>query len=349
MQKTKITFIIPVYNVEKYLRECLDSVVNQTLREIQIICVNDGSTDNSLAILNDYAARDQRITIINLQNGGSSIARNTAYDYIEGDYILFVDSDDFIDLTAADKLYEQASKTNADLVLFDMVYCNNKSVPYKFSRKFTQTETLTSFDQRAKLILDSTGVVWDKLYRSDLLLQNKIRFPEKLYGEDQAVTFLSLVAAKNITTVPESFYYYRMVADSISHLYSTHKRQTDTILVYAFIREQLNRLGLFDDFQDLFSIRKLHVFYRHFRRATYLSEKERIKIFRSNISEIDIQYFNKNQSNFKSNEKRVLSCIIENKPLLLRDKICDRLVRFTPLIDYCKFFLRCRIAKNIRK
>jgi glycosyltransferase involved in cell wall biosynthesis len=346
MSNPKITFIIPVYNVERYLRECLDSVVNQTLKEIQIICINDGSTDNSPAILNEYVAQDQRISVINLPNGGQSIARNTAYDYVKGDYILFVDSDDFIDLTAAEKLYAQAIQTNADITLFDVFYCNDKSAPYKFTRKYSQPETISDRDKRIKLILESSGTMWDKFYRSDLLLRNKIKCPEKLYGQDQAVAFLSLAVAERVTIFPEPLYYYRMVAGSTSHSYFKHKRQTDTISVYVFIRDELVRLGIFGDFAESFSVRKLRVFYRHFRRATYMSESERMKIFRSNISEDDIKYFRKNQNYFKRNERRVLSCIIDGKPLLLWDKICDQLVRLTPFVDYCKFLFRCLNLKK---
>jgi glycosyltransferase involved in cell wall biosynthesis len=340
MSNPKISFIIPVYNVEKYLRECLDSVVNQTLKEIQIICINDGSTDNSPTILNDYAAKDQRISVIDLPNGGQSIARNTAYDYVKGDYILFVDSDDFIELNAAEKLYSQAVETNSDITLFDFFYCNENSTPYKTKRISHISGMTSDYEFRKKVILDSIGTMWDKLYRSDFLLRNKIRCPEKLHGEDQAVTFISLALADKISILSEPLYYYRMVNDSTSHSYCKNKRQTDAIEVYKFIRDELIRLKIFDRFEEIYSIRKLRVFYRHFRRATYMTEKERINVFRSNISESDVKNFSENQSYFKHNERRVLSCIIEGKPLIWYDKICDQLVKLTPFIDSCKFFLR---------
>ncbi|MDR1290728.1 MAG: glycosyltransferase [Planctomycetaceae bacterium] len=342
MSNPKVTFIIPVYNVEKYLRECLDSVVNQSLRDIQIICVNDGSTDSSPNILNAYAEIDQRITVINLSNSGLSIARNSAYSSVVGEYILFLDSDDFIDKSAAEKLYENARLHDADVVLFNIFYCNDKSVPYKIVRNGERQDIIMGGEQRKKLILDSRGTVCDKIYRSDLLLRNNIKFPERLFGEDQAVTFLSIALANKISIFPEAFYYYRMVAGSLSHSYNKNKRQTDAIHVYNFLRGELIRLGLFDEFGELFSLRKLKVFYRHFRRAIYLTEKERLNIFRENILEDDIENFHKHIDLFKKNEKRVLSCIIDNKPLPLLDKICDQLNRLTPFLDYCKHFLRSR-------
>src|SRR5215469_13757361 len=107
-----ISIIIPVYNVEPYLRQCLDSVVNQTMRDIQIICVNDGSPDNSRAILQEYANRDSRIEIIDKPNGGQSSARNAAYPHIRGKYTLFVDSDDWIERDLCEKTYRKAEETD---------------------------------------------------------------------------------------------------------------------------------------------------------------------------------------------------------------------------------------------
>ncbi|MDR1479553.1 MAG: glycosyltransferase [Planctomycetaceae bacterium] len=341
MNNPKITFIVPVYNVEKYLHECLDSVVMQTLKDIQIICINDGSTDGSTDILNNYAEKDQRITIITLPNSGLSVARNTAYSHVKGEYILFVDSDDFIDLSMAEKLYSHARLTDADIVLFGMFYCNSDTTPYKkIVPNFAQHEIITTTDQRSKLILESCGSVCDKFYRSDFLLQNNIKCPEKLLGEDQALTFLSLAASDKIAIFPEPFYYYRMVSNSLSHTYFRNKRQTDPIYVYAFLREELIKRGLFDEFSEVFSIRKLCVFYRVFRRAIYLTEKERMNLVRSHIDNNDVEHFSKNLHKFKNNEKRILSCIIENKPLSFYDKIRDQLTRLTPFTDSLKHFFR---------
>ena len=130
MSNTKISVIIPVYNVEKYLSECLDSIVNQTLKEIEIICVNDGSTDNSLSILKEYAFKDNRIKIINKENEGQGYARKVGLDSATGKYILFCDSDDYYaELTAFEKLYNCAEDKETDLVTFDFfrLVINKKS------------------------------------------------------------------------------------------------------------------------------------------------------------------------------------------------------------------------------
>ena len=113
----KVSVIIPIYNTEKYLRKCLDSVCNQTLSDIEIICVNDCSTDNSLEILEEYASKDNRIKLIDFkENKGAAVARNAGIDEAKGEYIGFVDSDDFIDLDFYEKLYNKAVKSGADCV-----------------------------------------------------------------------------------------------------------------------------------------------------------------------------------------------------------------------------------------
>ncbi len=113
----KVSVIIPVYNTEKYLRQCLDSVINQTLTDIEIICVNDGSTDNSTNILNEYANNDSRIIVLSQKNSGAAIARNNGINNAIGDYLYFIDSDDYVDTTFLEKMYSKSLKYNADICL----------------------------------------------------------------------------------------------------------------------------------------------------------------------------------------------------------------------------------------
>ncbi len=127
MYKSKISVIIPIYNTEKHLRQCLDSIINQTLKEIEIICVNDESTDGSLDIVNEYAQKDERIKIINKKNNGAAAARNTGMDHAAGEYIGFVDSDDWIALDMYEKLYENAKSYNSDIVMCPLKVYNDST------------------------------------------------------------------------------------------------------------------------------------------------------------------------------------------------------------------------------
>ena len=122
----KVSVIIPVYNVEEYLRECLDSVVNQTLKEIEIICVDDGSTDNSLEILKEYAKKDSRITVITQQNLHAGVARNAGLAVARGEYLSFLDSDDFFELNMLEETYEVAKTENSDLTFYQYKNYNNE-------------------------------------------------------------------------------------------------------------------------------------------------------------------------------------------------------------------------------
>ena len=117
----KISVIIPVYNVEEYLERCLNSVVNQTFKDLEIICVNDGSTDSSGEILQKFARKDARIKIIKRPNGGLSAARNTGLEVMSGEYFAFLDSDDWIDLNFYEKLYEKAKEFDADIAMADFI------------------------------------------------------------------------------------------------------------------------------------------------------------------------------------------------------------------------------------
>ena len=117
----KVSVIIPIFNVEKYLKKSLDSVVNQTLKEIEIIAIDDGSTDNSLNILKEYQNTDDRIIIFEQENKGPGEARNLALNHVKGEYVFFLDSDDWIELNTLEKLYNNAIENNCDLVLFDSI------------------------------------------------------------------------------------------------------------------------------------------------------------------------------------------------------------------------------------
>ena len=125
MKEIKVSLVIPVYNVEKYIRQCLESVIDQTLKDIEIIIVNDGTRDNSMEIVEEYIS-DERIKIINKENGGLSSARNTGILAAQGKYICFIDSDDFIEKTMMEELYNKIEETNSDVTDSDVFLYDNK-------------------------------------------------------------------------------------------------------------------------------------------------------------------------------------------------------------------------------
>ena len=178
-----VSIIIPVYNTGKYLRQALDSVINQSYKNLQIICVNDGSTDCSLAILEEYAKEDSRIEIISQPNSGLSSARNRGLISAKGDYLMFLDSDDWLDVDTVAKARTNLDSNDVDIVLWGKEY-DNRSVsvqPWTQNLVFRGSEVRklairlvgpVGRELRNPELLDSLGVAWGKLYKRDLLTAN---------------------------------------------------------------------------------------------------------------------------------------------------------------------------------
>ena len=190
MEKIKVSVIIPVYNTENYLRACLDSVVNQTLRDIEIICVNDGSTDNSLSILKEYAQKDSRIVLINQKNAGVSAARNNAIAVAKGEYLAFLDSDDWFEPDAMEVAYSKISQDKTDVVVFAWkIYYENKfcnEVNTGIIEKFLNSTN--SLDDFIKL----SALVWDKLFKTEFIRKHNILFPDGITVTEDGI-FCNLV------------------------------------------------------------------------------------------------------------------------------------------------------------
>ena len=145
---TKVSIIVPVYNVEKYLKRCLDSLVNQTLKDIEIICVNDGSTDGSLAILNEYVRNDDRIVVINQENSGQSVARNRGIDVAKGEYLGFVDSDDWVSEDYFERLHNSAIQNNAEIAVGGIIRLHrfNRRKFLTFDKEIVTSDIILKFE-----------------------------------------------------------------------------------------------------------------------------------------------------------------------------------------------------------
>ena len=220
MNNTKISIIIPVYNVEKYLERCLNSIVNQTLYDLEIICINDGSTDKSLEILNKFAEKDSRFIIINQKNSGQAIARNKALEVVNGEYVGFVDSDDWIDSNFYENLYNSAKKYNTDIavasVLRERKNCSSYRIKYNNEKVYTGKSDILNVCDCPNLCY-----IWNKIYKTDKLKFSNITFPEGMYFEDVLFTTKVLGTLNSIVTVPNTYYHY-MINDGTSTVKSNH-------------------------------------------------------------------------------------------------------------------------------
>lgn len=255
-----ISVIVPVYNVEKYLKRCLDSIINQSLKDIEIICVNDGSTDGSAEILDQYKNLDNRVIIANQENKGLSAARNTGMKIAQGEYISFVDSDDWIDNDFLEKLYSAAKKYDADAA------CASIERSYASGRKFKkldlQEEKILSgaAEKYRALEIPRKCYVWNKIYKKSELDRQQLFFQEGMAFEDIYFTIRFLYFSNKIVTVPGTKYYYWVNRQSITRE-MRDKHQIDLVAARAdFIKFSREHHVICD---EKFYI-KHKIFYRFF-------------------------------------------------------------------------------------
>ncbi len=214
-----LSIIIPVYNSEDFLSRCLDSVLKQTLKDIEIILVNDGSKDGSGAICDKYAQKDSRIKVIHQENQGVSAARNNALAIASGDFVGFVDSDDYIHPQMFEKLLATAEKDKSDVVMCDAltVYENGKTVNDTIIQ-LQDNCCLTKQEINPNLLLELAGAVWRCIYSKKLIEQNNIHFPQGLkFSEDRIFNIYALGFAQKFSYIKEPFYYRYVNLESAVH------------------------------------------------------------------------------------------------------------------------------------
>lgn len=279
----KISIIIPVYNVEKYLNECLDSVCNQTLTDIEIICINDGSTDNSLDILNEYASKDNRIKIIDKENGGQATARNLGIKKAQGEYLAFVDSDDFIEPTMFEKLYSKAEKNNLDMVMCKIAAYDNQTREIKDFLWYYKLGVFENFDKEIfnhkdtkEFTCNIAVTPYNKIYKNSLVKENNILFPEGLIFEDEKFFYDTYLRAKKVSIVDEFLYYYRVNRKGSTVDIQKENDYSDLIPISKQIRQTFKETGDYEDYKILLANRFIHL---QLARFTQTSPKYKEKFF----------------------------------------------------------------------
>lgn len=208
MNEIKVSVILPVYNVEKYLRQCLDSICNQSLQDIEIICVDDGSTDSSATILKEYSAKDSRIQIITQINGGAGKARNTGLRVATGKYLSFLDSDDFFEANMLEDAWNEAEKYQADFVVFnsDQYHMDKQAfdTTVHWNLRMRDIPPYMPFTYREltdNVFKTFVGWAWDKLFRRDFVLAHDLWFQEQRTTNDMLFVFSALIMAKRISVI----------------------------------------------------------------------------------------------------------------------------------------------------
>lgn len=258
---TKISVIIPIYNTEKFLRRCLDSIVNQTFKDIEIICIDDGSTDNSFSILQEYKQKFSNFVIIQQSNKGAAAARNLGLSLAKGKYVCFFDSDDYFDLKMLETLFFKAEKNNADLVVCsankvdengNFIETSNKnwSIIHPNLQIFNQ---VFSWEKAPENIFEIFSIApWNKLYLKSMLLENNLYFQELESSNDASFGFIVRFIAKRILITPDTFVNY--TADRKNSI--TENRSISAICIIEAVlklKEFLQKKGLFNQLEKDFA------------------------------------------------------------------------------------------------
>lgn len=277
MNKIKISVIIPVYNTSKYLSKCLDSIINQSLKEIEIICINDGSTDNSLEILKYYQSQDNRIKLINKKNEGVSQARNIGIIESKGKYLAFIDSDDWIEERFLEEAYNLAKSNELDMVAYDMIKDYVQKKKSKIYQEFVTEKIIDGYEYR-KLYLDNKVLrgIANKIVKKKIFLDNNLYFPVGVKsGEDMSVTLKLGYLISKVGKINKTYYHYIQHNESVTKEKGANK-------IYSFLK-------VFDDIENFV-----------YKNNKLLYEKEKNKIFSYKIK--SIHHFVLTDSDWKSEE-----------------------------------------------
>lgn len=293
--KNKVAIIIPVFNTEQYLNECLNSVCNQTMQELEILCVYTESKDKSLEILQKFEKKDNRVRIIRRDDGGLGGARNEGLKHVNSNYVFFLDSDDFIAKNAIEELYNKATEENSDMVIFPFFSYNETTKKVEKNswgntlnfNKQLFNRTFNYFDiEPSKIITDNSPVTaWCKLYKTEFLKSNNILFPENLRYEDNPFYYECLLKAKRISLLDQKLLYYRINRNnSLQASKFNNKNILDIVTILKQIEVTFTTVNANEAILNNFYKYAMHEFeWRYFKMT--LHRDEMLELIKSNFTE----------------------------------------------------------------
>lgn len=310
----EVSVIVPVYNVEKYLGKCLNSLVNQTLENIEIIIVNDGTKDNSEEIIKKFIEKyPQKIVYLKKENGGLSDARNYGIPYAKGEYIAFLDSDDYVEKDMYKEMYKLAKKENSDMVECDFLW----EYPNKTREDIGQV-----YNGKKEMIEKVRVVAWNKLIRRSIFEKTQIQFPKGLRYEDVEFTYKLIPHLNKVSFLKKPYIHYIQRENSISNLQNERTKEIFTVLdnVIAYYKEN----NFYDEYKD-----ELEYVYTRYLLCSSLLRMVKIedKNTRKNMLKITWENLNTKFPNWKNNK-------ILKKNKTLKDRYMKSVNKFTYKI-YC--------------
>lgn len=284
----KVSVIVPVYNVEEYVVECVESICNQTLKEIEILIIDDGSNDSSIERVKKI--KDSRVKIISQENGGLSSARNTGMRFARGEYIAFVDSDDYIEiLTAYEEMYNIAQKDNSDIVSGNCIiyYSNENKKPMNRDMSAFSYSPMEAEDYFIKCMETQRtyAPVWLNIYNRNFLTMNNLNFKEGLFHEDEEFTPRALLKANKVSIYDENFYIYRQREGSIMNNTPNTKMGKDMINICLSLQNEITLIKnkkLKSMFKEYIANIALSQIYKY--KFIEVSKEVKIMIFKNSIS-----------------------------------------------------------------
>lgn len=320
--KIKISIIIPIYNVDKYLKQCLDSILAQTFQNFEIICIDDGSVDNSFEILKEYKQKDNRFTILQQPHKGASEARNQGIKLAKGKYILFLDSDDYFENTLLDDMYKRAEKFEADLTVCssrkvdddgNIIETKSPNFPINVS-KVPMEKTFSKKDFKDDIFSLFVPILWNKLIKKSLIEKNNLKFLPFVIFQDVTFVHSLVISADRIVAFNKELVNYRI--NQSERL--TKKRSKNTIEVVKSciaLKEFLNIKGFLPEYEKAFN----KCLINHIRAEISYCNDEEYQNFLKEFKKLLPNDWQKYQSAFKKDyiTPQYLTKIIGNKKVML--------------------------------
>lgn len=307
MNKCKLSIIVPVYGVEKYIDKCLNSLVKQSLKEIEVIVVNDGTKDNSQKIIDKYVKKyPDKIKSYIKENGGQGSARNYGLKKATGEYIGYVDSDDFVEKDMYKKLYNKAKENN-----YDIVVCGNYNVSEDYQNKNIDT-FINNYNTDLEKIFFGKMAVWNKIYKRDILIKNKLEFKEKVWYEDLAFTLKAIMNSNTFAFIDEPLYDY-LIREGSTMNNSNVQRNLEILDAFNDILSYIKHNKKEEYFSKIEFLAIDHIYISAIVRVLKADADDKVK--RETINKL-IDYMNTSFPNYKNN--KYINTLSKNRKIIYK-------------------------------
>ena len=307
MNKCKLSIIVPVYGVEKYIDKCLNSLVKQSLKEIEIIVVNDGTKDNSQKIIDKYVKKyPDKIKSYIKENGGQGSARNYGLEKANGEYIGYVDSDDFVEKDMYKKLYNKAKENN-----YDIVVCGNYNVSEDYQNKNIDA-FINNYNTDLENIFFGKMAVLNKIYKRDILIKNKLEFKEKVWYEDLAFTLKAIMNSNTFAFIDEPLYDY-LIREGSTMNNSNVQRNLEILDAFNDILSYIQHNKKEEYFSKIEFLAIDHIYISAIVRVLKAEADDKVK--RETINKL-IDYMNKKFPNYKNN--KYINTLSKNRKIIYK-------------------------------